>query len=222
MQLNEDLVTFVSLSDYEKEENFLKYLLGWNNTLASHQKTLLSNPQKVAEDDQSFRKSFFEKWELPFEERISDRPIGQLDPLALRFANMSTQEKQQVDKAGDFVMSFIQQDNKKSKLQFRKQQEEKKKAHERQQQEERQKLEEDKQRRKEEIIAKLEKKPKSKASGKRDNQERGTQPSGDSKIQIRCVENEPDTEEQKPTKKKRDKKACEKLESSYQDLSALV
>lgn len=43
--------SFVSVHDFEKEESFLKYLLGWNNTIASHMFTLLKNPQRVHEDD---------------------------------------------------------------------------------------------------------------------------------------------------------------------------
>ena len=43
--------SFVSVQDFEKEESFLKYLLGWNNTIASHMSSLLKNPQRVNEDD---------------------------------------------------------------------------------------------------------------------------------------------------------------------------
>ena len=45
----------------------------------------------------------------------------------LRLANMSTQEKQQVEKSADFVLSFLEQDKKKTRMELKKQQEVKKK-----------------------------------------------------------------------------------------------
>jgi len=65
----------VTLSEYEKEEAFLKYLKGWNDNIAAHQRSLLSQPQRVEENELNFVKSTLEKWKLPFDEKVLARPI---------------------------------------------------------------------------------------------------------------------------------------------------
>lgn len=77
--------TFANVQDFEKEESFLKYLLGWNNTVASHMYSLLHNPQRILEDDQKFRKDTHEKWDLPFEEEMHSRINSKVEDLEQKF-----------------------------------------------------------------------------------------------------------------------------------------
>ena len=78
----------MSIHDFESEESFLKYLLGWNNTMASHLVSLLKNPQRIAEDDLKFRKDTLEKWGLPFDEEVHQREVSKKDDLDQKLRNL--------------------------------------------------------------------------------------------------------------------------------------